>query len=894
MAVHLYHICIHISYFSENEITRETLKLLDEATIKELIPRIGTRLAFSKKLQSALNNEDVQEKSVSYTCFKCYKSIKGIGQLFKHHRYIHHLTSNSATNMICPICKASFGLYKTYKRHVLANHHAEIAAADGAEVEAATADDDYDVEDFANDENNGGDEYESDDPNHLDDMCNKVTYDLAAFISNLKKRGIPTSSIQAMIGNVKELMSGAMDHMHKKISTLRDSFNAESLNDEAFEEALQACNLIMKPFEDLRSEYKQIKYLVRNGSLILPVEIDFEGYCYKGKLNKSGRMQQVKCPEGFQYIPLKELIQAYLQQPGMMTAILSYQKEGSENVLESYRDGKFYKEVFAEGNKQIVPIILYCDEFETANPLGSRRGQHKMYAFYMQILSIPKKLKSSLQNILLVALAKSKLVSKYGIDAIIKVLVEDFEKMYTDGIHISRPGEFEGLVTPKLFQICGDNLGIHHLLGYVLGFTANFPCRECKAPKQVCQEQEEEEEGLLRNRENFEQDLELENLSATGISRNSILNELSYYHVIQNFAYDTMHDFLEGVIPREVKLVMKSLIDAGYFTLEVLNSRISAFSFGFVDKQNQPTPITPQSLDKPKGSSGQTAAQMQCLFLYLPLLIGDKLDRDEGSEEWELILILLDIYKLVTAPCISLEATFFLKARIKEHHSLFKEVFPDTPLTPKQHHLIHYPRAIRMLGPLSAYSSIRFEGKHKPLKAYAKNASNYKKVELTVAKQHQIGQSHDFLVKQDVRIKGIEILHQDLVRVSSLEDEEDVCAVLHCTPDADILVAGAVEVNGYTFRPCSVVLTNWNEELPEFGEVRHIVLLDSIIKLLIKPWKTLHFDQHFHSYAVSEHFHEALVVKAVDELGDYRPVHAMRCYQERDTNQYIVLRYQLA
>ena len=65
--------------------------------------------------------------------------------------------------------------------------------------------------------------------------------------------------------------------------------------------------------------------------------------------------------------------------------------------------------------------------------------------------------------------------------------------------------------------------------------------------------------------------------------------------------------------------------------------------------------------------------------------------------------MLMEIVKIVMSKSISYSATFVLKALIKDHHEHFCKVFPDKPLTPKQHFMVHYPRIIRQLGPLHQY-----------------------------------------------------------------------------------------------------------------------------------------------------------------------------------------------
>lgn len=54
-----------------------------------------------------------------------------------------------------------------------------------------------------------------------------------------------------------------------------------------------------------------------------------------------------------------------------------------------------------------------------------------------------------------------------------------------------------------------------------------------------------------------------------GVARNSILNTLQHVNVINGLPPDIMHDVLEGVLPLEVKLMLKQFISEDqFFTLE--------------------------------------------------------------------------------------------------------------------------------------------------------------------------------------------------------------------------------------------------------------------------------------------------------------------------------------
>ena len=141
-----------------------------------------------------------------------------------------------------------------------------------------------------------------------------------------------------------------------------------------------------------------------------------------------------------------------------------------------------------------------------------------------------------------------------------------------------------------------------------------------------------------------------------------------------------------------------------------------------------------------------------------------------------------------------------LRAKIADHLQLYKDTF-NMSLTPKQHFLVHYARSVRTLGPLNAFSCIRFEAKHKELKRMANTSNNFKNIAKTVAKKHQMKQCYGFLVKQDVEQQGIEVVSLDVIPASSLQNAENVCPALKCPLYADVTLVNAVDINGYTLRP---------------------------------------------------------------------------------------------
>ena len=284
------------------------------------------------------------------------------------------------------------------------------------------------------------------------------------------------------------------------------------------------------------------------------------------------------------------------------------------------------------------------------------------------------------------------------------------KKLETDGLRIETES-LNGEIRAGIFQVVGDNLGIHSLFGFAEGFTANFPCRKCKVHRNEARTPTMGQRDLLRTPENYEQDLMSENLPSTGIKTGCCLNELTHCHVLDNFAPDIMHDVLEGIGPLELKLILYKLMNKGCFTLDTLNARITSYNYGVPHARNKPCTYTMQQLRSPDGAPCQNAAQTWCLLRHTSLMLGD-LVYTESDEHWQPLLPLCEVVDILFSTVISQEDTRYVVQLIHDHHALFLELFPDRHLEPKHHSLCHYAAAMKEIGPLLNFWTMRFESKH--------------------------------------------------------------------------------------------------------------------------------------------------------------------------------------
>lgn len=60
---------------------------------------------------------------------------------------------------------------------------------------------------------------------------------------------------------------------------------------------------------------------------------------------------------------------------------------------------------------------------------------------------------------------------------------------------------------------------------------------------------------FLRNEKNYEEDLQILDVSANGIKENSIFNEIANFHIMKNYSVDIIHDLLEGVCCYDLTII---------------------------------------------------------------------------------------------------------------------------------------------------------------------------------------------------------------------------------------------------------------------------------------------------------------------------------------------------
>ncbi|KAB0798233.1 hypothetical protein PPYR_09226 [Photinus pyralis] len=399
------------------------------------------------------------------------------------------------------------------------------------------------------------------------------------FISKLHNNAsLNRTDINQIINDTAELFStGFITMIKNKIKPYMTNAPVELI-----EEIEAVFNHLDNPFFDLKTEHLRIKYFEKSNYFIKPQS--FAIGTLTDTLRKNDKIiLNIKESEGI-FISMIDTLQAFLELPGVLEKIFEYKHflETSSNSIQNLMQANYWRKLVTKlPNKILLPLIIYYDDFESSNPLGSHAGVYKIGAVYYTLPVIPPQYSSQLDNIFLVQLFNANDKTAFGNHAVFSKLVAELTTLENTGLNVKYSGQNINICFP-LVLLVGDNLGIHSVLGYHESFSSNYPCRFCIADKKLIHSQLVEDTQLARNEKNYETDVAT---CSRGIKERCVFNSLPNFHPTKNTACDIMHDLLEGVCRYDMAKIISTFIKDRYFTLNSLNNRIRFFQYNSLNQR---------------------------------------------------------------------------------------------------------------------------------------------------------------------------------------------------------------------------------------------------------------------------------------------------------------------
>ena len=439
-------------------------------------------------------------------------------------------------------------------------------------------------------------------------------------------------------------------------------------------------------------------------------------------------------PKTYQYIPICESLQnLYKHFPASFKFVRPSDDAAHPAVLSDIFDGTvFQKNALFLREERTFQIVLYQDAFEVVNPLGSARKKHKLVGVYYTLANFEADKRSNIDHMQLVLLCRETDLKEFTPRKVFRKLVEDLKKLEQHGVNVG-----DTFIKGTLFCIVGDNLGSHMIGGYQESFVAKYFCRYCEFSRD---DGEFSLRGATRTVDKYKQTIQYieENETSThiGLKSDSLFNTLTFYHVAMPGLPPCLgHDLFEGIVAYDMALIINRLVDMNWFTYNQMNRKLETFIYSGLDALDKPPAFSP----KAEKLGGQ--AVQNWVFLRLFSLWIGKYVKDADNCIWQLYLSLKCIVEIICSPKLPLSQIAYLNVCIEEYLSERQKLFPDTPMRPKHHYLLHYPELTIAFGPLIHLWTMRFESKHTYFKRCARQLHNYKHLSKTLACRHQLLQA---------------------------------------------------------------------------------------------------------------------------------------------------------
>lgn len=790
-----------------------------------------------------------------FLCPLCtYKNHK-IVTLIQHLKFKHHFSRHFSCRQID--CTRTFQNVYTFKRHLLLKHGENtdnsqntevIVYSNAVPIQNETCYLSKNCELIEPHSVLAFDTTSNSTETVLEDFKKNVSENALLFTSKLYSNySFPRNIVQSVVQDVSQALSKPLDMLKNKIASL----NIES------QEIMEMCDILDNFFKHFNSEYLRLKHIRLTDIFIEPVSV-IAGQIMNDKKSKGRPIAEItNCT--YQYIPVPKTLQHFLQLPSVYDSISSYNlSDEYSNRIHNLVQGSLWKEIKLKyKDREVFPLLLYSDDFEIGNPLGSHAGVYKICGVYISLACLPPEFASLLENIFLVQLCFSNDIKYLGNERVFQYLLRDLQLLESEGLVIDT--ETGKKVYFSLVLILGDNLGIHSMLGLQQSFNSNYFCRFCRCTKEVTASSIEETEDSLRSVDTYEND---QINQSYGIKELCIWNQLSNFHIYRNLSVDIMHDIFEGICRYDLGNILYQFIYIDkFFSLETLNSRLKFYNFN--DKNRPPLISKSQVLQKHILLS---AAEMNAFVKNLSILVGDLIPYD--NQVWDLYLCLVEIIDITTSKEIIPADVDLLKTIIAEHHSLYIQLFGK--LKPKHHFLVHYPRLLVKIGPVNNLSSIRFEAKHKQFKANANATTSRKNILYSLATKNQLNMFYRLLSK-----KGFEDNFQFGPEDTDFDLGSEKFNIFKSYVNSDIsdhyLPVMWVKVGGIKYSFSLVVTIDFESILPVFGTIRSIIIneSDKMIYFILNKMRTLKLNEHYHAYEVETQ--NILCCKEYTELFDIFP-----------------------
>lgn len=389
-----------------------------------------------------------------------------------------------------------------------------------------------------------------------------------------------------------------------------------------------------------------------------------------------------------------------------------------------------------------------------------------------------------------------------------------------------------------------DNLGGNISLGFS-SCNSTYFCRICEISRRESKTTTEDDKSKFRTKDNYAIALDIIETSQTvdfketkGIARYCALNDLKYFHILDNFGVDIMHDVCEGAIPFLLKNLFSYCIKNSILKNEDELRNLAIYhDYGVLNSRN-----IPSSICFDRRNLGQNASQLKCLMQDMPYILHDFKYDPRLVYVWPSVHSMLEILQIIYDANISELDLLKLESAVSIHLKSIIENFPDSNLLIKHHLILHYANVIRAAGPVVHMSTMRFEMQHKNFTKYARRSNNFINVPKSLATNFQkslltkVPYQHQFNHGKLKKLQKTCIQQHETTLSNSFKKIDCISATIW------------LQVNNNYYREGFILKDNENK----FCEIDKILFENGFFFFLCHEYELLECDWFLHSIEIKE------------------------------------------
>ena len=259
------------------------------------------------------------------------------------------------------------------------------------------------------------------------------------------------SSVNTIVAGVQQCQTLLINSLKEWIRTVFQSSSGSQLE----KEAMEIFDTLEDPFASLSTTHMRNSAKQEHFNVVESEEVKIgQKACRVKRKGSSGLAINYI---SFHYIPLVKSLEQFLSHPKILAMIDHGPQNSRDGFLYDIVDGDILRfHPLFSAKPDALQIVLYTDEFEMCNPLGSCATKNKLLMVYYTLENINPTYRSKLSVIRLLAIVQSSDLSECGVDAVLQRIQEDLVLLYS-GVQI-HTGNGEREIYGAVISLCRDTL----------------------------------------------------------------------------------------------------------------------------------------------------------------------------------------------------------------------------------------------------------------------------------------------------------------------------------------------------------------------------------------------------------------------------------------------------